>query len=87
MIYYAGIRKISDYYPELKKFEKNGFIFTEVGGDEKGIYFEFIKRCSKNNCEISGRISINYNEYEKFPKFPIEILEDILEGFYDKNVK
>ena len=87
MTYYTGIGNLSDYVPELKKFEKNGLIFTEIRGNEEGICFEFIKRSSKNNSEISGRISINYNEYEKFSKSPIEILEDELEGFYDKNVK
>lgn len=87
MTYYVGIRKISDYCPELKKFEKNGFIFTEVRENEEGICFEFVKTSSKNNFEISGRISINYNGYKKFPKAPIEILEDELGRFYDKNDK
>lgn len=87
MTYYTGIGNLSDYVPELKKFEKNGLIFTQVGGDKTGVYFEFIKKSLKNNSEISGRISINYNEYEKSPKAPIEILEDELEGFYDKNGK
>lgn len=87
MTYYTGIGNLSDYIPELKKIEKNGLIFTQAGGDETGVYFEFIKKSLKNNSEISGRISINYNEYGKFPKTPIEILEDELGRFYDKNDK
>ena len=84
MTYYVGTRKITDYVTELKEFEKNGFLFTEIGGDEKGIYLEFIKRGSKNNSEISGRISINYNEYGRLVKGVKEILEDELGWLYDK---
>ena len=84
MTYYVGTRKITDYVTELKEFEKNGLLFTEIGGDEKGIYLEFIKRGSKNNSKISGRISINYNEYGRLVKGVKEILEDELEWLYDK---
>ena len=84
MTYYVGTRKITDYFTELKEFEKNGLLFTEIGGDEKGIYLEFIKRGSKKNSEISGRISINYDEYGRLIKGVKEILEDELGWLYDK---
>lgn len=84
MTYYTGPGNLSDYVPELKEFEKNGLLFTEAVGNDEGIYFEFIKRSSKNNSEISGRISINYNEYGKFPKDVKKILKDELEWLYDK---
>jgi hypothetical protein len=87
MTYHVGIKKLSDYIPELKEFERNGFLFTEAGGDETGIYFEFIKRSLENNFEISGRISINYDEYGKTQKDLKEILEDELGSIYDKNGK
>lgn len=87
MTYYTGIGNLSDYVPELKKIEKNGLIFTQVGGDETGVYFEFIKRSLKNNSEISGRISINYNEYGRFEKDLKKILKEELGWLYDKNGK
>lgn len=84
MEYYTGIRNLSDYVPELKEFEKNGLLFTTTGGNYEGIYFEFIKRNLENNSEISGRISINYNEYGRLAKDLKEILKDELGWLCDK---
>lgn len=79
----TNIKTLSDAIPGLKDIEKNGLIFTDIMSDQDGLHLEFIKYSSKNNCKITGCISLYYSDYAILPKDAIKTIKEELSGFYE----
>lgn len=77
-------KKITDYIPELKEFEKNGLILDSASGDNTQTSFLFKKR-TEDKCLVSICITIFFEEGETYSKeYILELLRLNLKEYYNE---
>ena len=75
---------MSDYVPELKKFEKNGLRLDSVNGNNTYQSYVFEKRLGSKSI-MAVCVTIFFEEGKTYSKeYILDLLKSQLEGFYDK---